>query len=71
MRCCGARVRVCRRPGQPYVEQAARDKERAEQEKKDYDVRLVPFAQISRLTARVQNKKGDSGSGDGDEDDDE
>lgn len=25
---------------QPYVEQAARDKERAEKEKTDYDVRL-------------------------------
>ena len=26
---------------QPYIEQAARDKERAEQEKKDYDVCLL------------------------------
>lgn len=30
---------------QPYIEQAARDKDRAEQEKKDYDVRLV-FPQL-------------------------
>lgn len=27
-------------PFQPYIDQAARDKERAEKEKTDYDVRL-------------------------------
>ena len=55
---------------QPYIEQAARDKERAEQQKKEYDVRCVQDMRISLLTL-LQNKKADSGSGDGEEDDDE
>lgn len=54
---------------QPYIEQAARDKERAEQQKKDYDVRRVQCMRIYLLTS-LQNKKADSGSG-GEEDDDE
>jgi hypothetical protein len=56
---------------QPYIEQAARDKERAEKDKKDYDVSLTPLYMYA-VSHLLQNKKtGDSGSGDGEEDDEE
>ncbi|KAI0085590.1 high mobility group box domain-containing protein [Irpex rosettiformis] len=53
----------------PYIEQAARDKDRAEQEKKDYDVCALLVIDVSVADMIPQNKA--NGSGSGDEDDDE
>ncbi|OCH88936.1 hypothetical protein OBBRIDRAFT_733483, partial [Obba rivulosa] len=62
----------------PYIEQAARDKARAEQEKTEYDVRTVSCYMHAYVYPLVkthtdtfpQGKKADSaGSGDGDDDD--
>jgi hypothetical protein len=41
---------------QPYMEQAARDKARAEQEKSDYEVRTVdhPFSAILTVPFRIR-----------------
>lgn len=67
--CFGSQVAL-----QPYIEQAAKDKERAEKEKKEYDVRCLPIcvhlsSPTLTLAFVVQNKKIESASGD--EDDDE
>ena len=46
---------------QPYIEQAARDKERAEQAKADYDVTNLSISSSSNLISSLQGKAGGSG----------
>ena len=41
---------------QPYIEQAARDKDRAEKEKKDYDVSFFALSSYSNSPSRAEQE---------------